>query len=78
MRSSHAAGAVDIAFDDPNLIADAGLVAVLASAEQVGLPELVDEHLRITGAANSAGEPGGEGAVVGGGDGRGSGLDRGH
>lgn len=55
MQSSHTATAVDIAFDDPNLIADAGLVPVLALAEQVGLPDLVDQHLVITGAANSAG-----------------------
>jgi len=32
MRSSDAAAAVDIAFDDPNLIADAGLIPVLALA----------------------------------------------
>lgn len=51
MRSSHAASAVDVLFDDPNLIADGGLVSVVALAEQVGLPELVT----ITGAANSAG-----------------------
>src|SRR5439155_9687868 len=38
MQSSHAATAVDVAFDDPNLIADAGLVPVVALAEQVGLP----------------------------------------
>jgi hypothetical protein len=55
MRSSHAASAVDIAFDDPNLIADGGLVPVLALAEQVGLPELVGEHVTIEGAVNSAG-----------------------
>jgi hypothetical protein len=55
MQSSHAASAVDIAFDDPNLVADAGLVSVVALAEQIGLPELIDEHVRITGAANSAG-----------------------
>jgi hypothetical protein len=55
MQSSHAAGAVDIVFDDPNLIADGGLVPVLALAEQVGLPELVAELVRIEGAANSAG-----------------------
>jgi Transposase DDE domain group 1 len=55
MQSSHAAAAVDIAFDDPNLIADAGLVAVVALAEQIGLPQLVAEHVAITGAANSAG-----------------------
>lgn len=55
MQSSHAASAVDIAFDDPNLIADGGLVSVVALAEQVGLPELVADLVTITGAANSAG-----------------------
>lgn len=55
MQSSHAATAVDVAFDDPNLIADAGLVPVLALAEQAGLPALVAEHLAIAGAANGAG-----------------------
>jgi hypothetical protein len=46
---------VDVVFDDPNLIADAGLVPVVALAEQIRLPELVTEHVTITGAANSAG-----------------------
>src|SRR5919201_6853230 len=55
MQSCHAAAAVDVAFDDPNLIADAGLVPVVALAEQIGLPELVAEHVVISGAANSAG-----------------------
>src|SRR5436305_5253992 len=55
MQSSHAASAVDIAFEDPNLIADGGLVSVVALAEQVGLPELVADLVTITGAANSAG-----------------------
>ena len=55
MQSCHAATAVDVAFDDPNLIADAGLVPVVALAEQIGLPELVAEHLSIVDAANSAG-----------------------
>src|SRR5947209_1594356 len=55
MQSSHAASAVDIAFDDPNLIADGGLVSVVALAEQVGLPELVADLVTITWAANSAG-----------------------
>jgi hypothetical protein len=55
MKVSHAAAAVDVAFDDPNLIADAGLVPVVALAEQVGLPALVAEHVVITRAANGAG-----------------------
>jgi hypothetical protein len=55
MQSSHAAAAVDIAFDDPNLIADAGLVPVLALAERVDLAGLVGDRVRIVGAANSGG-----------------------
>jgi hypothetical protein len=55
MQSSHAASAVDVVFDDPNLMADGGLVSVVALAEQVGLPELVSELVTISGAANSAG-----------------------
>jgi hypothetical protein len=55
MQLSHAVAAVDVAFDEANLIADAGLVPVLALAEQVGLPDLVAKHLSIPGAANSAG-----------------------
>jgi hypothetical protein len=55
MKVSHAAAAVDVAFDDPNLIADTGLVPVIALAQQIGLPELVTEHVAITGAANGAG-----------------------
>lgn len=55
MQASHAPTAIDIAFDEPNLIADAGLVPVMALADQIDLPALVTEHVRITGAANSAG-----------------------
>jgi hypothetical protein len=55
MKVSHAAAAVDVAFDDPKLLADAGLVPVVALAEQIGLPGLVAEHVAITGAANGAG-----------------------
>jgi hypothetical protein len=55
MQSSHAAGAVDVAFDDPNLIAAAGLVPVLALAERVGVAGLVGDRVKIVGAANSGG-----------------------
>jgi Transposase DDE domain group 1 len=55
MQSSHAVRAVDVVFDDPNLIADAGLVPVVALAEQIGLPELVADRLAIEDAVNSAG-----------------------
>ncbi|GAA1616209.1 IS1380-like element ISMsm11 family transposase [Kribbella sancticallisti] len=55
MQSSHAAAAVDIAFDDPNLIADAGLVPVVALAERFDLAGLVGDRVKIVGAANSGG-----------------------
>lgn len=55
MQSSHAATAVYAVFDEPNLVADAGLVSVVALAEQVELPGLVSEHVAIVGAGNSAG-----------------------
>jgi hypothetical protein len=55
MQSCHAAAAVDVAFDEPNLIVDAGLVSVVALPERIGLPDLVGEHVAIDGAANSAG-----------------------
>jgi hypothetical protein len=46
---------VDVVFDEPNLIADAGLVPVVALAERIGLPGLVAGRVRISGAANSGG-----------------------
>jgi hypothetical protein len=55
MKVSHAAAAVGVAFDDPNLIADAGVVPVVALAGEIGLPGLVAEQVVITGAANGAG-----------------------
>jgi Transposase DDE domain group 1 len=55
MQSLYAPRMVDAKFDDPNLVADAGLVPLIALAEQAGLPELVLEHLAIVDADNSAG-----------------------
>lgn len=55
MQSSHAPHTVDAVFDEANLIADAGLVPMITLAEQIGLPNLVTEHVTITGATNSAG-----------------------
>ena len=55
MQSLYASRMVDAVFDDPNLIADAGLVPLIALAEQVGLPDLVAEHLAIVDGDNSAG-----------------------
>lgn len=55
MQSSHAATAIDVAFDEANLVADVGLVPVVALAEEVGLPALVTDRVKIVGAANSGG-----------------------
>src|SRR5690606_32844934 len=54
MQSSHAAVHVSALFDEPNLIADAGLLPLVALAERAGLPELA-AGVRIEGADNSGG-----------------------
>lgn len=46
---------IDVEFDDPNLLADAGLVQVVALAEALGLPELVTDRVKIKGVGNAAG-----------------------
>ncbi|MFG2586432.1 IS1380 family transposase, partial [Streptomyces solisilvae] len=43
------------AFDDPNLVADAGLVPLVRLAARGRLSELVRESVRIEGAGNSGG-----------------------
>jgi Transposase DDE domain group 1 len=54
MQSSHAATAVSAVFDEPNLIADAGLLPLVRLAERVGLPDLA-AAIRMDGADNSGG-----------------------
>ncbi|MGW2937352.1 IS1380 family transposase, partial [Streptomyces sp. NPDC001156] len=55
MQVSHKPAAVSAAFDDPNLIAQAGLVPVMRLAERCGLSRLVAGKVRLTGARNGAG-----------------------
>ena len=55
MQSLYCSRMVDVAFDEANLIADAGLVPLVALAEPAGLAGLVAEHVAIVGADNSAG-----------------------
>lgn len=55
MRSSHTAAAVSAVFDDDNLVGYGGLEPLARLAQRCGLPDLVREHLRIVGAANSGG-----------------------
>ncbi|MDF3291921.1 IS1380 family transposase [Streptomyces silvisoli] len=55
MQSSHAASMVCAEFDEPNVIADAGLVPVVRLSERVRLPYLVSQAVRIAGAGKSGG-----------------------
>ncbi|MER7820860.1 IS1380 family transposase [Streptomyces sp. NPDC096153] len=55
MKSSHSPARVFAAFDDPNLIAHAGLVPAVRLAERCDLPRLVAEKVKLTGAKNGAG-----------------------
>lgn len=58
MQGSHGFRADSAVFDDENLVSHAGLVPVLKLAEQAGLSQLLDEHVRFvdervkSGAAN--------------------------
>src|SRR3954462_12870135 len=56
MRLSHACRAINVRFDDPNLVSCAGLVPVMALAQRCGLARLLAERLTITakGGANAA------------------------
>ena len=58
MQSSHAASWLSASFDDPNLIASAGLVPVVRLAERCDLPVLIRRHvdLGVTTGANPAGK----------------------
>ncbi len=46
MRLLHAASRTHARFDDPDLLACAGLVPIMRLAEHAGLPELIAEHVR--------------------------------
>ncbi|WAX76774.1 hypothetical protein [Streptomyces sp. KMM 9044] len=54
MQSSHVPVHVSALFDEPNLIADAGLLPLVRIAERAGMPELAAQ-VRIDGAATSGG-----------------------
>lgn len=62
MQGSHAWTAGGAVFDEPNLVVAAGLVPVLALAEQTGLGDLLDAHVRFScervrsGVANAPGK----------------------
>ena len=47
MQLSHTRPVASAIFDDPNLVSCAGLVPMVALAQQCGLPALADAHLRL-------------------------------
>jgi hypothetical protein len=47
VKLSHTLVATSAVFDDPNLVSSAGLVPVLALADQAGLQELAQKHLTV-------------------------------
>ena len=49
MKLSHTRSATAAVFDDPTLVASAGLVPVLALADDAGLASLAGEHLSVPG-----------------------------
>ncbi|MGW1711648.1 IS1380 family transposase, partial [Streptomyces sp. NPDC002206] len=55
MQVSHTPAAVSAVFDNPNLIAYAGLLPVLRLAERCGLSDLVTQKVKLTGTKNGAG-----------------------
>ncbi|MGI5143647.1 IS1380 family transposase [Streptomyces sp. CA-106110] len=54
MQVSHTPAAVSAAFDEPNLIACAGLVPVMRLAERCGLSRMVADMVRLTRTKNGA------------------------
>src|SRR6188768_4209233 len=49
MQLCHTRAATSVRFDDPNLVASAGLVPILALADSAGLTTLAGEHLSVPG-----------------------------
>lgn len=53
MQASHTRGRVSARFDDPSLVSCAGLVPVMRLAQDAGLHELADRHLKVPGPAGA-------------------------
>ena len=54
MRLSHGLDRLDVAFDDPRLVADAGLLLPATLAHHLGLREHVETHVDLCAAAGRA------------------------
>jgi hypothetical protein len=57
VRLLHSLARTRAAFDDPHLVSHAGLVPLMALAERAGLPDLVAEHVRPSGACGVNASP---------------------
>lgn len=53
-RVSHALVRIDATFDDPNLVANAGLLLVATMSERLGLEALIDATVRLDGRVGGA------------------------
>jgi len=53
-RVSHALDRIDATFDDPNLVASAGLVLVATLTQRLGLEALIDATVRLVGRVGGA------------------------
>lgn len=53
MRLLHAAAKTRACFDDPNLTSHAGLVPAVRLMHNIGLDELVDEHVQVAGSVGA-------------------------
>ena len=53
-RVSHALDRIDATFDDPNLVANAGLLLVATMSQRLGLEDLIDATVRLDGRVGGA------------------------
>ena len=53
-RVSHALDRIDATFDDPNLVANAGLLLVATMSQRLGLEALIDTTVRLDGRTGGA------------------------
>jgi Transposase DDE domain group 1 len=63
MTASHTLDRLRVAFDDPRLVANAGLLLTATLGERLGLQHLVDEHVDL-GAVPGAAHPGAKALTV--------------
>jgi Transposase DDE domain group 1 len=53
-RVSHSIDRIDVTFDDPNLVADAGLLLVATLSQRLGLEVLIDATVKLVGRIGGA------------------------